>query len=60
MEYLFITITLWSTLTKSGRTFRVPSRGQIELLNLLLEIIIIIIIISYFKPYSSVQIIHIT
>ena len=34
---------------------RVPSKGQIELLNLLLGIIII----SYLKSYSCVKIVHI-
>ena len=52
-EYLFITIALKSTLTWSGIVpVRVPSIGQIELFNRLMEIII-----SYLKPYTSEQVI---
>ena len=40
-------------------TVMIPSIGQIELFNHSLMIIIIVIIISYLKPFSSVQIVSI-
>ena len=52
VEYPFVTLNLSSPLASSILPVGVPSRGQIELFNLLLGIIIIII--SYLKPYSCV------
>ena len=55
VEYPFITITPRSTLTGVVVSVRVSSIDQIELFNYLLKIIII----SYLKPFSYVEIVHI-
>ena len=58
--YFFIHNTPRSTLTRNGRTGNgTTAMCQIELFNHLQRIIIIIIIIHYWKLYSYVQTIHI-